>query len=54
MSQIQQSKKFETDQSLSEKEEDNEMETKFNNLETEENPQHTQFLFCKHYSNVNY
>ena len=36
------------------KEEENEMEMKFNNIETEENPEHTQFLFCKHYNNVNY
>jgi hypothetical protein len=30
--------------------EDNEMDLKFNNIETEENPQTTQFLFCKHFS----
>lgn len=34
--------------------EDNEMEMKFNNIETEENPQTTQFLFCKHFSEINY
>ena len=27
---------------------------KFNNIETEENPEHTQFLFNKHYNNINY
>jgi hypothetical protein len=30
------------------------MEMKFNNIETEENPQTTQFLFCKHFSEINY
>ncbi len=33
---------------------DNQMEMKFNNIETQENPQTTQFLFCKHFSQINY
>ncbi len=34
--------------------EDNEMDVKFNNIETQENPQTTQFLFCKHFSEINF
>lgn len=30
------------------------METKFNNLQTEENQENIQFLFCKNYNNINY
>lgn len=30
------------------------MEGKINTLDTEENPQSTQFLFCKHFSEINY
>jgi hypothetical protein len=34
--------------------EDNELGVKFNNLDSEENPEATQFLFCKHYKDVDY
>ena len=34
--------------------EDTEIEMKFTNIETEENPQSSQFLFCKHFSEINY
>ena len=30
------------------------MELKFNNLETEQNQQSIQFLFCKNYNSINY
>lgn len=30
------------------------MDHKINTIETEENPQATQFLFCKHFSEINY
>ena len=34
--------------------EQNEIDIKFNNLETEKNPQSSQFFFMKHYKDFNY